>query len=318
MPAFPIPRLKTPLPPCQSRRSDRTHFCNAWLLSSFRLPGPRHARAFASSPPLFSRQNRNHYKTLDVSANADKKELKKQFYRLSKRYHPDKNPGDADAHSKFVEINESYTILSDAAQRRAHDNELRAQASSSSSLSSPFASNSRGGFRRGGTAATRNTTRDPLRPDDWILYRRQASAKNNNTGSQTNPGYDYAKHQEEHYGAAAAEKRERNRQSRLFKTLYYQKLQEAQRFEGEMMAWVSVIGLGLFFVFHSGLIQMIWLDDEEVKDGGALWIPGELPAATTRNAAVDGKDAAGWRPLEEPPLVGHEGRASSSCIDRPP
>ncbi|KAJ3165777.1 DNAj domain protein [Geranomyces variabilis] len=297
MPAFTIPRLKTPLPSCQSRHAanqHRIHSCNAWLFSSFRLPELRHSRAFASYPPLANRQNRNHYKTLDVAANVDKKELKKQFYRLSKRYHPDKNPGDADAHSKFVEINESYTILSDAAQRRAHDNELRAQ-TSSSPLGSPFASNSRGGFRRGGTTATRNTTRDPLRPDDWILYRRQASAKNN-ASSQTNPGYDYAKHQEEHYGAAAAEKRERNRQSRLFKTLYYQKLQEAQRFEGKMMAWVSIIGLGLFFVFHSGLIQLIWLDDEEVENGDALWTPGRVSTAGGNVASAEGEDGAVGRP----------------------
>ncbi|KAJ3151858.1 hypothetical protein HDU86_005990 [Geranomyces michiganensis] len=297
-----IPQLKVAWSSCQCHRSSaQRHRANAWLLPSLWPPGPRHVRAFKTFPPLASRQGRNHYKTLDVSTTVDKKELKKQFYRLSKRYHPDKNPGDADAHSKFVEINESYTILSDAAQRRAHDNELRAQ--SSSAGSSPFASNSQGGFRRGGRAATRNTTRDPLRSDDWILYRRQASARSNsNNQSQANPGYDYAKHQEEHYGAAAAEKRERNRQSRLFKTLYFQKLQEAQRVESKMMAWVSVIGLGLFFVFHSGLIQMIWLDDEEVEDAyDALSTPTWSTTATATGLAREFEDEVGRRQWTSPP-----------------
>ncbi|KAI8907633.1 DnaJ domain-containing protein, partial [Powellomyces hirtus] len=195
---------------------------------------------------------RDHYKTLGVKSTATKKELKAQFYKLSKKYHPDKNPGDSEAHSKFVEINDSYTVLSDVAQRRQHDQYLRSQTPSSSS--SPHHPQQR-------PPRPKNyTTRDPLRPEDWILYRR----RNMNNSTTSSPGFDHESHQNEHYGAAAdaAEKREQSRQSRLFKTLYYQKLQEAQRIEQKMMMTAAVFGLSIFFIFHSGLIQMIWMDDD--------------------------------------------------------
>lgn len=64
---------------------------------------------------------KDYYQTLGVSRNADEKEIKKAFRKLAQSYHPDKNPGDAEAERKFKEINEAYTVLSDADKRAKYD-----------------------------------------------------------------------------------------------------------------------------------------------------------------------------------------------------
>ena len=43
----------------------------------------------------------NFYEILEIDRNSSTKEIKKHYYSLSKKYHPDKNPGDSSAESKF-------------------------------------------------------------------------------------------------------------------------------------------------------------------------------------------------------------------------
>lgn len=64
---------------------------------------------------------RDYYQTLGVARTADEKEIKKAFRKLAQQYHPDKNPGDAEAERKFKEINEAYTVLSDSDKRAKYD-----------------------------------------------------------------------------------------------------------------------------------------------------------------------------------------------------
>ena len=64
---------------------------------------------------------KDYYKTLGVSRSADEKEIKKAFRKLAQQYHPDKNPGDKGAEARFKEINEAYTVLSDADKRAKYD-----------------------------------------------------------------------------------------------------------------------------------------------------------------------------------------------------
>ncbi len=64
---------------------------------------------------------RDYYKILGVERSADEKEIKKAFRKLAQQYHPDKNPGDKSAEAKFKEINEAYTVLSDADKRSKYD-----------------------------------------------------------------------------------------------------------------------------------------------------------------------------------------------------
>lgn len=64
---------------------------------------------------------KDYYKTLGVARSADEKEIKKAFRKLAQQYHPDKNPGDKTAEARFKEINEAYTVLSDADKRAKYD-----------------------------------------------------------------------------------------------------------------------------------------------------------------------------------------------------
>lgn len=67
------------------------------------------------------------YKTLGVSKDADAAAIKKAYRKLARTWHPDQNPGDAKAEQKFKEIGEAYAVLSDDEQRKQYD-ALRAMA----------------------------------------------------------------------------------------------------------------------------------------------------------------------------------------------
>jgi len=54
--------------------------------------------------------NKNYYKILDIDQNASKEEIKKAYYKMALKYHPDKNK-DSDAEEKFKEITEAYDNL---------------------------------------------------------------------------------------------------------------------------------------------------------------------------------------------------------------
>ncbi|KAF8464399.1 hypothetical protein BDZ91DRAFT_729785 [Kalaharituber pfeilii] len=69
--------------------------------------------------PLVMAQD--YYKILGVSRGATDRELKTAYRKLSKKWHPDKNPGNDEAHQKFVELAEAYEALSNAETRRIYD-----------------------------------------------------------------------------------------------------------------------------------------------------------------------------------------------------
>ena len=64
---------------------------------------------------------RDYYEVLGVEKNADDAALKKAYRALAKKYHPDVNPGDAEAEKKFKEASEAYAVLSDPEKRRQYD-----------------------------------------------------------------------------------------------------------------------------------------------------------------------------------------------------
>jgi len=64
---------------------------------------------------------RDYYEVLGLSKGAEAREIKKAYRRLAMKYHPDRNPDDADADAKFKEASEAYEILSDQEKRAAYD-----------------------------------------------------------------------------------------------------------------------------------------------------------------------------------------------------
>jgi len=64
---------------------------------------------------------RDYYKILDVPKNATEADIKKAYRRLAMKFHPDRNPNDAEAEERFKEAKEACEILSDAQKRATYD-----------------------------------------------------------------------------------------------------------------------------------------------------------------------------------------------------
>ena len=64
---------------------------------------------------------RDYYEVLGISKSASEDEIKKAYRSLAKKYHPDMNPGNAEAEVKFKEVNEAYALLSDSEKRSKYD-----------------------------------------------------------------------------------------------------------------------------------------------------------------------------------------------------
>ncbi len=65
------------------------------------------------------------YATLGVSRNASDAEIKRSFRKLARKHHPDRNPGDAAAESKFKEVQEAYEMIGDASKRQEYEQKKR-------------------------------------------------------------------------------------------------------------------------------------------------------------------------------------------------
>lgn len=63
----------------------------------------------------------DYYKILGVDKSASPEDVKKAYKKLARKYHPDLNPNDPDAHRKFQEINEANEVLSDPEKRKKYD-----------------------------------------------------------------------------------------------------------------------------------------------------------------------------------------------------
>ena len=64
---------------------------------------------------------RDPYSVLGVSRDASDEEIKKAYRKTAKKYHPDLNPGDAEAEAKFKECNEAYEVLSNPQKKARYD-----------------------------------------------------------------------------------------------------------------------------------------------------------------------------------------------------
>ncbi|KAG0018863.1 hypothetical protein BGZ80_006621 [Entomortierella chlamydospora] len=164
---------------------------------------------------------RNHYEQLNLARNATKKEIKSQFYKLSKLHHPDKNASE-ESHKKFLLINEAYSVLGDERKRRDYDLTQLDKSGTLYSDSSSYSPPTRGTLRR-----------TPFRhsPQSAAAAAAAAAAARSRAPFRPNFGegvshFDSKSHQQMHY--AQEIKREKRRQARERASPGYQ---EQKRYE---------------------------------------------------------------------------------------
>src|SRR5438128_6526761 len=64
---------------------------------------------------------RDYYEVLGVAKSASEEDIKKACRNLARQYHPDRNPGDKQAESRFKEVQDAYDVLSDKNKRAQYD-----------------------------------------------------------------------------------------------------------------------------------------------------------------------------------------------------
>ncbi|XP_067944803.1 protein tumorous imaginal discs, mitochondrial-like isoform X2 [Watersipora subatra] len=104
-----------------------------------------YARELHTTSRQFAK-TRNFYEVLGVPKNASAKDIKKAYYQLAKKYHPDTNKDDPQAHRKFTEVSEAYEVLSDSDQRKQYDMFGQAGPQASAGASGAHGFHGGGGF----------------------------------------------------------------------------------------------------------------------------------------------------------------------------
>ncbi len=64
---------------------------------------------------------RDYYEALGISRSADEKEIRSAYRKLARKFHPDVNPNDKAAESRFKEVNQAHEVLSDPEKRKKYD-----------------------------------------------------------------------------------------------------------------------------------------------------------------------------------------------------
>uniref|UniRef100_A0A8D3BJN5 DnaJ homolog subfamily A member 3, mitochondrial n=1 Tax=Scophthalmus maximus TaxID=52904 RepID=A0A8D3BJN5_SCOMX len=83
------------------------------------FPRVTSCRSLHTSCRLANKQD--FYEVLGISRSASQKDIKKAYYQLAKKYHPDTNPDDPEAKEKFAKLAEAYEVLSDEVKRTQYD-----------------------------------------------------------------------------------------------------------------------------------------------------------------------------------------------------
>ncbi|GFT57187.1 dnaJ subfamily B member 12 [Nephila pilipes] len=68
---------------------------------------------------------KSHYASLGIDSTASQKDIKSAYYKLSVKFHPDKNDGSKESIEKFREITEAYEVLGNPERKKAYDEDFR-------------------------------------------------------------------------------------------------------------------------------------------------------------------------------------------------
>ncbi|XP_023332094.1 dnaJ homolog subfamily A member 3, mitochondrial [Eurytemora carolleeae] len=98
---------------------------------------------------------KDYYKILGVPKNASQKDIKKAYYQLAKKYHPDTNQDEPTAQKKFQEVSEAYEVLGDDAKRAEFDQ------FGSGAANNPFGQNQRQSYSNRGPQWSYQSNVDP-------------------------------------------------------------------------------------------------------------------------------------------------------------
>lgn len=157
LPSFPFPR----------QQYQHTQ-CLAYLALHRSRPSNHHshsfirARSFHDTSTLYdTSKSRTHYEILEVSPTATARDIKRQFYHLSKLHHPDHNRNDPTSTSRYANITTAYRTLSDPNTRFTYDRTLPASSFSKSTNIPRGSYSSAGGRTPSGLSKRRATFRGP-------------------------------------------------------------------------------------------------------------------------------------------------------------
>jgi len=78
---------------------------------------------FTQSTPAFQK-DRNFYEILGIPQDADRQAIKRRFYQLSLKYHPDRYHGSEEAQRRYLRITEAYNTLGDSHKRNEYDTRI--------------------------------------------------------------------------------------------------------------------------------------------------------------------------------------------------
>jgi len=117
----------------------------------------------------------NHYETLGISPSASQSEIKKQYYTLSKSTHPDRNPGDPNAASRFSAVSDAYHVLGNTDKRARYDRDVLRKRDPVPRQGTH--SSSQSGFSGG-----LNKSKSPFRGPPRSFYESGGYGKNKNAG----------------------------------------------------------------------------------------------------------------------------------------
>ncbi|KAG0348838.1 hypothetical protein BG004_003985 [Podila humilis] len=206
-------------------------------------------------------KHRNHYELLGLSNDATKREIKSQFYKLSKLHHPDKNASET-SRKEFLSINEAYSVLGNERQRRDYDLTLLDRSGSLYSSSSSRASPNRGTLRRTPFRHSAQSAAAAAAAAAAGAARTHNAFRPNSVGKGA-PGFDSKTHQEMHYEQEIRQgERRRQRQQQ---SAEYQRQQKFEADDSPMGRLMRVVFVFVAVVVASSFMKA-FADEEERED----------------------------------------------------